>query len=65
MCYILFKLQEITSNWQLILFGDKTYLKVTTLILQTDDNTDANLVTFTTKTVGKSRIKCMHGNLLK
>lgn len=28
-------------------------MKVTTLILQTDDNTDANLVTFTTKTVGK------------
>lgn len=27
-------------------------MKVTTLILQTDDNTDANLVTFTTKTVG-------------
>lgn len=27
----------------------KTYLKVTTLLLHIDDNTDANLVTFTTE----------------
>lgn len=36
----------------------KTYLKVTTLILHIDDNTDANLVTFTTESEIKS---CMHG----